>query len=186
MNFFQTPLRRKLLFACLYLSEGAPIGFIWLALPVRLRSRDVPVEEITWLAAVLVLPWTFKFAWAPLVDLLRGRHWTLRHWIVSAQCVMGISLAPLIWIDPQQQFAMLATILLVHALAAATQDVAIDALCIAATEPGTRGQYNGWMQAAMVTMGLVSLLALPLIAAFRSQTSLHRDDGPSGNSADTG
>ena len=88
MNFFDTPTRRKILFASLYLSEGAPIGFIWLALPTRLRAHDVPVEQITWLAAVLVLPWTFKFTWAPLVDLLRSRHWTLRHWIVAAQTVM--------------------------------------------------------------------------------------------------
>ena len=29
MNFFETTLRRRILFGCLYLSEGAPIGFLW-------------------------------------------------------------------------------------------------------------------------------------------------------------
>lgn len=150
MNFFETPFQRKLLFTCLYLSEGAPIGFIWLALPTRLRARGVPIEDITWLAAILVIPWTFKFAWAPLIDLLRSRHWTLRHWIVTAQCLMGITLVPLLWIDPKLHFTMLASFLFAHALSAATQDVAIDALCISSTEPGERGQYNGWMQAGML------------------------------------
>ncbi len=150
MNFFDTSLRRKILFGSLYLSEGAPIGFIWLALPTRLRANGVPVEQITWLTAVLVLPWTFKFAWAPLVDLLRARWWTLRHWIVAAQCVMGTTLVPLIWLEPAQDFQILTWLLLAHAFAAATQDVAIDALCISATEPHERGQYNGWMQAGML------------------------------------
>jgi len=81
----------------LYFSEGAPIGFIWLAMPTRLRARDVPIEQITWLTAILVIPWTFKFLWAPLVDLLRGRRWTLRHWIIAAQTAMGLTLLPRPW-----------------------------------------------------------------------------------------
>ena len=44
-----------------------------------------------------------------------------------------------------------------HGFAAATQDVAIDALCIATTTPAERGGYNGWMQVGMLlgraTMG---------------------------------
>lgn len=150
MNFFDTTLRRKILFASLYLSEGAPIGFLWLALPTRLRSSGVAVEQITWLTAVLVLPWTFKFVWAPLVDLLRTSRWTLRHWIVVAQCFMGATLVPLIWLDPVDQFHLLSLLLLTHAFAAATQDVAIDALCISTTDASERGQYNGWMQAGML------------------------------------
>jgi MFS family permease len=150
MNLFETRLRKKFLFASLYLSEGAPIGFIWLALPTRLRAQDIPIEQITWLAAILVLPWTFKFVWAPLVDLLRGQRWTLKNWVISAQIVMGLTLVPLLWVDPKEQFSFLAVLLLLHAVAAATQDVAIDALCISTTDPGERGQYNGWMQTGMM------------------------------------
>lgn len=150
MNFFDTTLRRRILFGCLYLSEGAPIGFLWLAMPTRLRASGVPIEQITWLTAILVLPWTFKFAWAPLVDFLRSRWWTLRHWIVAAQLVMGATLLPLIWLDPINQFQTMTWLLLAHALSAATQDVSIDALCISATVPEERGQYNGWMQAGML------------------------------------
>ncbi|MDA1051566.1 MAG: MFS transporter [Planctomycetota bacterium] len=150
MDFLATRTRRKFLFFSLYLSEGAPIGFIWLALPTRLRASGVGIEDITWLTAILVLPWTFKFLWAPLVDLLRTRRWNLRHWIVTAQIVMGLSLLPLIWLDPVHSFRALGALLLVHAFAAATQDVAIDALCISTTTASERGQYNGWMQAGML------------------------------------
>lgn len=150
MDFLATPTRRKFLFASLYLSEGAPIGFIWLALPTRLRAGQVPIDEITWLTAVLVLPWTFKFAWAPLVDVLRSQSWTLRHWIVLAQSIMGLALLPLVWLDLKDDFQIIAGLLLTHAFAAATQDVAIDALCISITDVTERGTYNGWMQAGML------------------------------------
>jgi MFS family permease len=142
--------QRKLLFAALYFSEGAPIGFIWLAIPVQLRLAGFPVEKIAWLQAVLILPWALKFLWAPLVDQYRTRRWTLRHWVCAAQVAMGLTLVPLLWLDPVEHFDWLAAILLVHALAAATQDVSIDALCIATTVPADRGAYNGWMNVGML------------------------------------
>lgn len=142
--------RRTVLFALLYASEGAPIGFIWWALPTLLRSADVPIEQITSLTAVLLLPWVFKFLWAPLLDLLRGPRWGYRGWIISMQTVMGVSLMPLIWFDPVADFAWWRVLLLVHALSAATQDVAIDALAIGSVPADERGRLNGAMQAGML------------------------------------
>ncbi len=141
--------RRKLTFAALYLSEGAPIGYLWLALPTRLRAQGVPLEQITWLAAILVLPWTFKFVWAPLIDLLRFSAWGFKHWIFVAQTLMGLTLLPFFWLDPVKDFYRLATIAVVHAFCAATQDVSIDGLCISTTVPQQRGELNGWMQLGM-------------------------------------
>lgn len=149
--------RRKLLFAALYFSEGAPIGFIWFVIPVQLRLAGLSLTRITWLSAVLIIPWTFKFLWAPIVDSCRSAKWTLRHWVVAAQVVMAVALLPLMWLDPAADFSWLAATLMVHAVAAATQDVSIDALCIASTHDSERGAYNGWMQVGMLlgraTMG---------------------------------
>jgi len=149
--------RRKLLFAALYFSEGAPIGFIWLAIPVRLRLAGVPVDKVTWLASILILPWTLKFLWAPLVDTLRSPRWTLRQWMYASQTLMAVTLLPLLWLGPVADFHTLAAVLLVHGFAAATQDVSIDALCIATTTAAERGAYNGWMQVGVLlgraTMG---------------------------------
>ena len=130
--------KRKLLFAALYLSEGAPIGFLWTAMPTRLKVSGIPLEQITWLTAVLVLPLTFKFAWAPLIDLLQSPRWSLKSWIVAAQSLMGLTLLSLLVFDPAADFNLLAMFLIVHAFAAATQDVAIDASCISVTDPTER------------------------------------------------
>jgi len=143
-------LGKKILFTSLYFSEGAPIGFIWLALPVWLKKDGAPIEQITTMTGLVVLPWTFKFLWAPLVDILQSRWWTLRSWIILAQVVMAITILPLVWYLPTIGVSTLTLLLLVHAFFAATQDVAIDALCIHSTRPEERGSYNGWMQAGML------------------------------------
>ena len=38
--------RRRLLFASLYFSEGAPIGYLWWALPTKLRAAGADIEQI--------------------------------------------------------------------------------------------------------------------------------------------
>lgn len=170
MSFSAASFRKKLLFASLYFSEGAPIGFLWWALPTRLKSSEVPLDAITSLTAILVLPWTFKFLWAPAVDAFQSQRWTLRHWIVASQLLMGASLLPLFWLDLRTDFELLKWTLLAHALCAATQDVSIDALCISLTKPEERGQYNGWMQAGMLAgRSLLGGGALILFAHFGNE-----------------
>ncbi|MBX2992651.1 MAG: MFS transporter [Bacteroidetes bacterium] len=149
-DFFSSPAGRKFLFAALYFSEGAPIGFIWWALPTRLRAADIPVEEITALTAVLVLPWVFKFAWAPLVDVLRTHRWNLPEWIVASQILMGLCLLPLAFLDFHEYYSLIVPLLILHAITAATQDASIDALSIATVPSTERGSLNGWMQTGML------------------------------------
>ena len=194
---------RILLFAILYASEGAPIGFIWWALPTLLRSADVPVDRITSLTAVVLLPWVFKFLWAPLLDLLRGPRWGYRAWVISMQTLMAAALLPLIWIDPVGGFDWWRGLLLAHAVAASTQDVAIDALAIGAVPPESRGRLNGAMQAGMLTgrsvfgggvlligawlgiAGMIAMLVLWILVAMIAALWLrqieppHRPDGAS-------
>ncbi|MEX1128760.1 MAG: MFS transporter [Vicinamibacterales bacterium] len=141
---------RIALFTLLYAAEGAPIGFIWWALPTMLRTDGVPIEQITGLTALVLLPWIFKFLWAPAVDALRTPRWGFRAWILTAQTLMGLTLLPLLWLDPVAHFDTWRLLLVLHAVSAATQDVAIDALAINSVPPDHRGLLNGSMQAGML------------------------------------
>jgi MFS transporter, PAT family, beta-lactamase induction signal transducer AmpG len=149
-NHAPIPGRRRFIFALLYFSEGCPIGFIWWAVPTWLRTHGLDLGTITALTAMLVLPWTLKFLWAPLIDGCRTRRWGYRAWIVSMQLLMGFALLPLLTLAPAENIDWLKWCLLVHALAAATQDVAIDALAIRSVPAEQRGSLNGWMQAGML------------------------------------
>ena len=151
MNFLQSKSGRAWTFGVLYFTEGAPIGFVWWAMPAFLRLRNLPIEQITTLTAFLVLPWTLKFLWAPAIDVLRNDRWTYKSWILLMQFLMGAALAPLLVIDPETQFETAALLLFLHAMAASTQDAAIDALAIATVPANERGRINGWMQIGMLT-----------------------------------
>lgn len=134
----------------MYFSEGAPIGYIWWAMPTRLRAAGMPVDEVAALTALLTLPWALKFLWAPAVDRLRGPRWGFRAWITVAQIAMGLTLLPLA-VMPLDSLVDIATwLLLAHAVSAATQDVAIDALAIRSVAEPDRGRTTGWMQGGML------------------------------------
>ena len=107
------------------------MGFLWWrALPVRLRSAGVDPERIATLVSVLVIPWALKLLWAPLVDVVRSKRWTVRSWILSAQVLMALTLAPLLVLDLHEDYALVVAALVLHAVFAATQDAAIDTLAI--------------------------------------------------------
>lgn len=143
--------QRRLIFAWLYFTDGAPMGFLWWALPVHLASAGVPADQVASLLALLVLPWGLKLFWAPAIDLARSERFGTRHWIGCAQLAMAVSLAPLLVLDPLAQPTLLTLTLMAHGVAAATQDGAIDGLAIACIPPGERGAVNGWMQVGMLS-----------------------------------
>ncbi|MEO8681460.1 MAG: MFS transporter [Vicinamibacterales bacterium] len=145
------PLRRKVLFAALYFSEGAPIGFLWWALPTKLRAAGLGVEEITGLLSVLVLPWALKFLGAPFIDVLRSPRWPLRAWIASCQLLMGLLLLITLRFDWKAEFGVVSVFLILHAVTAALQDVSVDAYAVAIVAPEHRGSINAWMQVGMLT-----------------------------------
>ena len=143
--------RRQMLFAALYFSEGAPIGFLWWALPTRLRTAGVEVDAITGLLAILVLPWALKFLGAPFIDILRGPRWPLRAWIAACQVVMGVLILATLAFDWQKDFALVGALLLAHAVAAASQDVAVDAYAVSVVPATELGVINAWMQGGVLT-----------------------------------
>ncbi len=143
------------------------MGFIWWALPVELRRAGVTPEAITALLAVVVLPWALKFLWAPAIDVLRSPRFSVRSWVITAQVAMSVALVPLVFLDLRESFAWVTAVLVVHSVAAATQDAAIDTLAIGSVPLHERGSVNGWMQVGMLgaraVFGGGAILAFGLI-----------------------
>ena len=124
--------------ALLYFIEGLPFGMFVDNLPVYFRVHGVSLTAIG-LMSLLRLPWSAKFLWAPLVDQI-GRRW---QWIAGALCAMAAALVAMQALPPAPVGVALTVVLLFFTVAAATQDVAIDAYTIELLDRGEEGIANG-------------------------------------------
>jgi PAT family beta-lactamase induction signal transducer AmpG len=119
---------------------------LWLALPTLFREQGLTVKMITQYSSLLVIPWSLKFFWSPILDALRSSKFGYRHWMMVAQTMMALTLVPLLFLDLTTDFRLICKILVLHAFFSSIQDLAIDSLAISVTSPKDRGKINGWMQ----------------------------------------
>jgi len=145
-NLLKTKNGRLITFSLLYLTEGIPLGFSAIALATYLRMSGVGLTEIGIFIASLYAPWGFKWAWAPLVDLVKFKKFgSSRTWIAGSQILMIITLGILVFFDLKENMGLLITLMVIHNIFAATQDVAIDALAVRILPAHERGIANGFM-----------------------------------------
>lgn len=150
MNLLHNKTGRALIAFAFYFAEGAPIGFIWWAMPTLLRKNGADVSVIGSFTAILTLPWVFKFLWAPLIDIFHSSRFGFTKWIGISQLLMCLTLFPLIFIPLEGNIKVWAVLLFLHSIAAATQDVSVDALVINVVAKEETGMLNGYMQAGML------------------------------------
>ena len=76
-------------FFLLYVTEGLPLGFVVTAVATQLRRMGVGPADIGALVAAFYLPWAFKWATGPLVDVFRSQRFGHRRaWILGTQAMM--------------------------------------------------------------------------------------------------
>ena len=140
---------RAALLTSLYFAQGLPFGLFTQALPVMMRQQGYSLESIG-LSNLLALPWVLKFLWAPWIDRISGPR---RRVIVPLNVVAAGLLAALAVVSPGAMVPLIVTVFLCN-LAAATQDIATDALAVESLPPAERGIGNG-VQVAGYRLGMV-------------------------------
>lgn len=147
-------LKIALLFAGLYAGQGVVGSLVQSALPVVLRDQGVGLDKIGWLGA-LFLPWVLKFLWAPVLDRYSWpRFGHRRSWILACQSLVILMLVIAAFVPPAVNFTLLAVVLVLAIIAAATQDTATDALAVE-TLPVDRRSFGGAAQVAGGYLGFV-------------------------------
>jgi len=121
--------RRMLI--CLFtgFASGLPLYILITLIPAWLRSSGVGLAEIGFFA-LIGLPYTWKFIWAPLVDryaLPLYRLGLRRSWMLATQLLLLVAIAGLGWLDPGAQLTTIAALSFAIALLSANQDVVLDA-----------------------------------------------------------
>ena len=67
-------------FCALYVAQGIPWGFMLISLPAYLASEfQLDDTEIGNLKAIILIPWSFKLIWAPIMDNFTNSHNLLTH-----------------------------------------------------------------------------------------------------------
>jgi MFS family permease len=145
-NWLATRRGRLFAFFALYLTEGIPLGFTATAIATQMRREGVSPAAIGAFVGSLYLPWSFKWAFGPFVDVLSSDRWGRRRmWIVGAQILMVAALLATYPVNFVTQLQLFTTIILIHNVFGATQDVAIDALAVNTLAQSERGLANGLM-----------------------------------------
>ena len=155
-------------FFFLYVTEGIPLGLCATAVATQLRRQGVGPAEIGAFVASFYLPWAFKWAFGPVIDVIASdRFGRRRAWIVGTQVMLVVTLLICASLNLPSQLALLTGILLVHNTFGAMQDVAIDALAVNTLSEGERGVANGLMFAGaslgQLIGGGIVLKVLPYI-----------------------
>ena len=133
-------------FFLLYVTEGIPLGFTATAIAAQMRRQGLGPAAIGAFVGSLYLPWAFKWAVGPFVDVFSSdRFGRRRTWIFMMQLGMCATLLIAMGVDFVHQLALFTAIVFVHNAFGATQDVAIDALAVSVLPENERGSANGFM-----------------------------------------
>ena len=108
-------------------ASGMPLYVLFQLVPAWLREGGVSLTEIG-LFALVGIPYTWKFLWAPLMDRwvppFLGRR---RGWMLIFQLALLVSIGVLGAFEPERDTATIAWVAFAVAFFSASQDVAVDA-----------------------------------------------------------
>ncbi len=145
-NLLDSRKGRLTTFGLLYVSEGIPYGFTSVAMVAFMRTAGLSLEQIGVFVAALFLPWSFKWAWAPLIDLVKlNRIGGRKAWIMGCLVMMILTLIVTAMVDFVDNFRLLLMMVVLNNVFCATQDVAIDSLAVSTLKEDERASGNGFM-----------------------------------------
>ena len=157
----------------LYFAQGVPWGFMLTTLVNYLSENGLSTEDAGVLTSVIILPWTFKLIWAPLLDTVTYRPMGRRRpWIIVAQLCMALTLLGILAVEPYmfgsdmniaKSYMMLYWMIFIHNVFQSIQDVCTDALAVDILPESERGVTNGLMWGAKIVGKLVGTIVFAIV-----------------------
>lgn len=108
-------------------ASGMPLFVVLTLLGAYLRKEGVNLKEIG-LFSLIMIPYTWKFVWSPLVDRYNLFHLGRRRsWMLISQIAVFFSIFLLGQFSPKTSLSVIAVVSVILSFASATQDIVIDA-----------------------------------------------------------
>ena len=90
LNLLHSRRGRLSAFCILYISEGIPYGFSSTAMVAFMRMEGLTLEQIGAFVGAIFIPWSFKWLWAPVVDIIKLKRLGGRKaWITGCNAMMS-------------------------------------------------------------------------------------------------
>ncbi len=160
--------RRMAVIYLLGFSSGLPLMLTGQTLQNWGIDEHVDIKKVSTFA-LLKLPYTFKFAWAPLLDRYQlpflGRR---RGWMLVFQIGLLLGLVAMSSLDPGSTMVELAVVALFVAFMSASQDIMVDAYNVEVLKPAERAAGSatyvlGYRTAMLVSGSLALIMADHLV-----------------------
>jgi len=150
----------------LILPFGVVSGYIGVTLAYQLKVSGASVGQVTALVALSVLPHTWKFFWAPIVDVtLNQKVWYLLAGLLSAIGLAAMGFFP----TTKSGLAVLSAVAFIASLSTTVLGMAVDSLMAHSTPEELKGRAGGWFQAGNLGgFGIGGGLGLVLVERLRS------------------
>ena len=144
-------------------SSGLPLYILISLLPAWMRSEGVDLKSIG-LFALINLPFTWKFLWAPLFDRYTPPLGRRRGWLLITQTLLLLSIPAFGFFNPKLDLWAIAYLATVVAFFSACQDIVLDAyrrelLIDAELGLGNAVHVNAYKIAGLVPGSLSLILA---------------------------
>ena len=126
-SIWQSLVSKKMLI-CIFtgFSSGLPLYILVSLLPAWLRSEGVNLKAIG-LFALINLPFTWKFLWAPLFDRFTPPLGRRRGWLIISQSLLLVSIPIFGAFNPTLDIWTIAYLATIVAFFSASQDIVLDA-----------------------------------------------------------
>lgn len=144
-----------------YFAMGLPFVVLNMVCVLMFSGLGIADSQIAFWTSVIMFPWTLKFLWSPLLELLPSKKLI----VVVTQIVTGAGFGCVaLALHLPHFFAVCIAVLAVVAYSGATHDVALDGLYMAELDEKEQAQYIGWQGAfynlaKLVATGLLVSLA---------------------------
>lgn len=144
----------------LYFAEGLPMITVSVVAALMYKNLGVSNTDIALYTGSMYLPWSIKFAWAPVTEMFK----TKRHWVIGTELAMAVTLACVALALPLPSFMGLTLAFFwATGFLSATQDISADGAYMAVTSAKEQAAWVGvqgfcWNAGRIVASGFLVTL----------------------------
>lgn len=124
----------------LYFASGLPYHAITSISDIMYKDMGISNGQITLYTSLLLIPWTIKPLWSPIVEMISTR----RKWTLASQLALAICFAAIALAIPSKHFlALTLAALFAGAFVSSTHDIALDGFYILGLPQEKQSFFSG-------------------------------------------